>query len=180
MLKSCAFSCIIYKKIKGVLKMNSACIIAACAAGAHNRQKKNHNMYTQYFDKNFEIYYKVNFRMYLHFLPITYVKHTNEVYLGSIYAPYNQIALETVCTEPKSIAKQHSFTIRANKCPNGPEAYIKDNLEKFTSSDIWKQYKEELINVYLVEMQEKYNIIIDRTALDYTEQFCWNIECVGD
>jgi hypothetical protein len=157
--------------------MNSACIIAACAANARRNNDKGHNMYAHYFTKDYEFYYKVHFRMYLHFMPVSFVKYDKEVYLGSIFAPYKQFALETATTEPRSIAKQWTFSIKASKCPKGPDKYVKDNLEQFTSSDVWKYSKEELIEEYVTEMQNKYNILIDKSALDYTVQYCWNVVC---
>ena len=157
--------------------MNNACIIAACAVNSRN-QKKAHNMYAHYFDKDFEIYYHINFRMYLHFRPITVVAPTGETfYIGSYYAPVLMNEIKPITLEAQSIAKQHTFSLKASKCKNGPDKYIEEHIDDFTSSQIWGYAKEEIISMYLDKVNKKYNIDLDKSSLDYTTQYCWEVEC---
>lgn len=155
--------------------MNSACIIAACAAGARRRNEQKN--YSQYFDSNLELYYKVNFRMYIHFNRVKAIRPTEDVYIGSIYAPFKAIMIEPVLIEACSVAKQHTFSLAASKCPNGPDKYIEENLEKYISSTIWKIDRDEIIEKYKQDIKNKYNIILDNSYLDYSVQYCWEIEC---
>lgn len=154
--------------------MNSACIIAACAANARARQQKDN--YKQYItNKDFEVYYKVNFRMYLHFNSITIVSPTEKAYLGSIFAPYEVTCVKPVKVPATTIAKARTFSVQAKKCVNGPDQYVKDNLSRFENSEIWESEKFKIESEYLNDIEKRYNIILDRSSLDYTVQFCWDI-----
>ncbi len=155
--------------------MNSACIIAACAASARRQQESKN--YSQYFTKDLELYYRVNFRMYVHFNSIKAIRPTEDVLIGSIYAPFKVTMIEPVTIEACSVAKQHSFSLRASKCPKGPDAYVKENLNKYTSSGIWQIAKKEIIDKYKQDIKDKYNIILDDSYLSYSIQYCWEIDC---
>ena len=154
--------------------MNSACIIAACAASARaNQQKNNYKQYVT--SKDCETYYKVNFRMYLHFNPITIVTPVEKVYLGSVFAPYEVTSIKPVKVPATTIAKARSFSVQAKKCVNGPDQYIKDNISRFESSEIWEAEKAKIEFEYLNDIEKRYNVILDRNSLDYSVQFCWDI-----
>ena len=155
--------------------MNSACIIAACAASARRQQESKN--YSQYFTQDLELYYRVNFRMYVHFNSIKAIRPTEDVLIGSIYAPFKVTMIEPVTIEACSVAKQHSFSLRVSKCPKGPDAYIKENLNKYTSSGIWQIAKKEIIDKYKQDIKDKYNIILDDSYLSYSIQYCWEIDC---
>lgn len=156
--------------------MNSACIIAACAA---NSRKRNEHFYNQYFDKDFELYYRVKLRKYYHFEPMTLVKaNYGPCYVGSIYAPIlqSEVQLKPVKVEAKSIFVERQFTIRADKCTNGVDNYIKENLVNFTTSGIWFDSDRQALDLYVTELNERYNIDLDMNSLKYTNQFCWEVE----
>lgn len=160
--------------------MNSACIIAACAVNSRlsQEQKRREDMYTQYFTKDFDLYYNIRFRKYYHFERVTLVKPDYEpFYVGSIYAPVKyDVMLHTVEVEPKSIVVERQFTIRASKCTNGVDNYIKDNLEYFTTSGLWFDSDRQAIDLYVNELNKKYDIDLDSSSLKYTNQFCWEVE----
>lgn len=156
--------------------MNSACIIAACAAAAHrNNNTQNPAQYVT--NKDFDIYYKVAFRMYLHFNPIYVIAPVEKVFLGSVFAPYEELRIEPKQVPATTIAKERTFMINAKKCPKGPDAFVKENLEQFQASEIWASEKDSIINQYLSEIEERYNIKLDKeySHLDYSVQFCWEV-----
>ena len=154
--------------------MNNACLITACAVASHNRNKV-HNNYAHWVDRNFDIFYKVHFRMYLHFNSFDAIvpcENTVDIFTGIIsFAP-----LKRVHIAPQSLAKQYTFTLYDSKCPNGPDEYIKTNIEKYINSDIWEFSKNEIINTYVEDVKSKYNITLDKSALDYNIQYCWEVE----
>jgi hypothetical protein len=156
--------------------MNSACIITACAA--HRRTSQGHNNYAYYTTKDYELYYRVHFRMYLHFKPIDIVAPTGEDnYIGSIYAPVIQRELKRVHIDAQSIMYPWSFSVRADKCSNGIDDYIQEHISEYENSSIWELGKEEILNKYLDELKRKYNVILDKNSPDYTIQYCWEVDC---
>ena len=157
--------------------MNSACLIAACAVTA--RRNNNHKMYARYFDSNFNVYYRFKIRKYYHFEPMMLVKPTYEpCYMGSIYAPFcqSEVQLTPIKVDAKTIAVEHSFSVNEKKCPNGVENYIKDNLERLTTSTIWYMSDDQVLDMYTSELNKKYNIDLDKSSLSYTNQYCWEVE----
>lgn len=161
--------------------MNSACIVAACAVNGRlsAEQKRKESMYSQYFTKDWELYYRIKLRKYYHFEPMTLVKYNYEpCYVGSIYAPVlqSEVQLKPVNIEAKSIAIEHCFSIRADKCTGGVDNCIEDNLEKFTTSSVWFDSDRQVFDLYITELNKKYNIDLDSSSLKYTNQFCWEVE----
>ena len=157
--------------------MNSACLIATAATTT--RKNNSHNMYTQYFDSNFSIYYIFKIRKYYHFEPMMLVKPTYEpCYMGSIYAPFcqSEVQLTPVKIDAKTIAIEHSFSVYEKNCPNGIDNYIKDNLERLTNSGVWYDSDRQALDLYVTELNRKYNIDLDKSSLRYTNQYCWEVE----
>ena len=157
--------------------MNDDCLIAAEAVTTH---KNNcHNMYAYYFDKDFDIYYRFKIRKYYHFEPMMLVKPTYEpCYMGSIYAPFcqSEVQLTPVKIDAKTIAIEHSFSVYEKNCPNGIDNYIKDNLERLTNSGVWYDSDRQALDLYVTELNRKYNIDLDKSSLRYTNQYCWEVE----
>ena len=156
--------------------MNSACIIAACAANArrHNEQSTP----KEYLTKKLEVYYKVRFRMYLHFNSITtIIPSAEEVFVGSIFAPVKVHELKTITIPASTIAREHIFSVAASKCPNGPDRYVEDNLERFKNSLVWSFYKHELTDKYKADVKDKFGVTLEDSAVDCTIQYCWEIDC---
>ncbi len=159
--------------------MNSACIIAACASNGRAAQEKKEQMYNQYFTKDWELYYRIKLRKYYHFEPMMLVKDNYEpCYVGSIYAPILQskVQLKPVKVEARSIVVEHIFSLRADKCKNGVDNYIKENLSRYTDSSIWDISDTEALDLYATELKDRYNIELDTKSLKYTNQFCWEVE----
>ena len=157
--------------------MNNACLIASAAVTA--RRNNGHNMYAHYLDRDFDIYYKFKIRKYYHFEPMMLVKHTYELcYMGSIYAPFceSEVQLTPIKVDARSIAIECSFTVYEKNCPNGVENYIKDNLERLTTSSIWFDSDKQALDMYITELNKKYNIDLDKSSLKYTNQYCWEVE----
>jgi hypothetical protein len=159
--------------------MNSACLIAACAATARRNNSNGHNRYAHYFDRDFDIYYRFKIRKYYHFEPMMLVKPTYEpCYMGSIYAPIlqSEVQLTPVKVDAKTIAVEHSFTVYEKNCPNGVDNYIKDNLERLVTSGVWYDSDRQALDLYVTELNRKYNINLDKSSLRYTNQYCWEVE----
>lgn len=157
--------------------MNSACLIASAAVTA--RRNNGHNMYAHYFDRNFNIYYKFKIRKYYHFEPMMLVKPTYEpCYMGSIYAPFCQsdVQVTPIKVDAKTIAVEHSFSVYEKNCPNGVDNYIRDNLERLINSGVWYDSDRQALDLYITELNERYNIDLDPKSLTYTNQFCWEVE----
>ena len=157
--------------------MNNACLIAAAAVTA--RRNNSHNMYAHYFDRDFNIYYRFKIRKYYHFEPMMLVKPAHEpCYMGSIYAPYcqSEVQLSPVKVDAKTIAIEHSFSVYEKDCPNGVDNYIKDNLERLTVSSVWFDSDRQALDLYVNELNKRYNIDLDHSSLAYTNQFCWEVE----
>lgn len=158
--------------------MNSACIIATCAASRHNREEH----YAQYAcldaTSDISVYYNVMVRKYFHFNSISIT--IPEIDCLAVRCGDNiskcDTFLKRVTLEPKTIAKQYSFCLPANKCKNGVDNYIKEHISEYENSTIWKLFDDEAINMYLDEVKRKYNIELDTSALDYNTQYCWEVE----
>ena len=157
--------------------MNSACLIATCAAAS--RRNNNHNMYAHYIDRDFNIYYRFKIRKYYHFEPMMIVKPTYEpCYMGSIYAPFcqSQVQLTPIKVDAKTIAVEHSFSVYEKNCPDGVDTYIKDNLERLLNNGVWYDSDRQALDLYITELNRKYNIDLDKSSLRYTNQYCWEVE----
>jgi Holliday junction resolvase RusA-like endonuclease len=98
-------------------------------------------------------------------------------YIGSIYAPIKlDVMLKPVFLDAKTIAIEHQFSIRADKCVGGVDNFVKNNLERLTTSGVWYDSDDQALDMYISEINRKYNIDLDRSSLKYTNQFCWEIE----
>lgn len=157
--------------------MNSACLTAAAAVTA--RRNRGHNMYAHYFDRDFNIYYRFKIRKYYHFEPMMLVKPTYKpCYVGSIYAPVlqSEIQVTPIKVDARTIAVEHSFSVYERDCPNGIDNYIKDNLERLTVSGVWFDSDRQALDLYVNELNKRYNIDLDPKSLTYTNQYCWEVE----
>lgn len=157
--------------------MNNACLSAAAAVTA--RRNSGYNMYAHYFDRDFNIYYIFKIRKYYHFEPMMLAKTTYEpCYMGSIYAPFcqSEVQLTPIKVDAKSIAVEHTFTVYEKNCPNGIDNYIEDNLERLTNSGIWFDSDRQALDLYVTELNKRYNIDLDPKSLTYTNQYCWEVE----
>ena len=159
--------------------MNSACLIAACAV---NSRRNNEYKYKKYIDKELNLYYIVKYRMYLHFNSIEAIIldkiNSNLSPRLDGFIPQGCSLTKRVKIEPRTICKQYTFSVDSKKCYTGIDDYIKDNKSKFEDSSIWDMYKYELINMYKKWVEDKYNVVLDDSYLDYNIQFCYEIESV--
>lgn len=154
--------------------MNSACIIAACAAASRAAQQSNKKANVSAVN-NIEIYYKVKLRKYYYFDAMTLVSFVDNCYTGSIYAPVITPYFKPVKVPARTVAVEHIFTVPASKCPKGIDHYIKENLKTFDESPIWKSYDNQVIFKYIDELNEELRIDLDPSSLTYKSQFCWEV-----
>lgn len=154
--------------------MNSACIIAACAAASRAAQQSKTN--SHFSDgKGFEVYYKVKLRKYYHFEAMTLVSFVDNYYTGSIYAPIVTPYFKPVKIPARTMAIEEVFSVAASKCPEGIDKYIKANLETFDESPLWKLNDNNVILKYVSELNQELTIDLDPSSLKYTSQFCWEV-----
>ena len=158
--------------------MNSACLIAACASASRRASEQQQNNYARYFTKDFDMYYRVTFRKYFYFEEMFLVTPIESpCYFGSIYAPVKfDTVIKPIRVPTKTLAVAYSFPVRASKCPNGIDAYVRENLERFTTSTIWFNSDKEALDKYISELRNDFNIDADPSSFKYTTQFCWDIE----
>lgn len=154
--------------------MNSACIIAACAAASRAAQQSNKKV-NDNAGANLEIYYKVKLRKYYYFDAMTLVSFVDNYYTGSIYAPVITPYFKPVKVPARTVGIEHVFTVPASRCPNGIDRYIKENLKTFDESPIWKSYDNKVIFKYIDELNEEFKIDLDPSSLTYKSQFCWEV-----
>lgn len=125
--------------------MNSACIIAACAANSRARRKDEEKVNN--FIQAEELYYKVTLRKYYYFKPMTWSSPIE-------YNEYtNTFSMHAINIEAMTSATSQSFSVRASKCPNGIDAYIKDNLDIITTEPEWKASDAQVIADYCAEVK---------------------------
>jgi hypothetical protein len=145
--------------------MNSACIIAACAANARVRKKEAHVHIPVE-----ELYYKVSLRKYYYFKPMAWSSPIR-------YNEYtNTFSMSTTEIEARTFAIASSFSVRASKCPNGIDEYIKSNLDTITATDEWKAQEEKVLADYVSEIKKWYNIVLDSEVLNYTTEYYWEVK----
>lgn len=157
--------------------MNNACLIAATVTSRRNNKPKE---YATYFTTdNFDLYYRVNFRMYFHFNSLKAVTPIKEPLTNPSggFIPESVTYIKPLIIEGRTIAKSHSFPLKADKCKDGPDKYVEANLERYTTSSVWDNAKEEIIEMYLEGIKDTYGITLERNSISYTTQYCWEIEC---
>ena len=150
----------------------SACIIAACAANARARKKEEPvRIPTE------ELYYKVTLRKYYYFKPVVVLPQT-PVYdypvLADDVIPVMQISPTAISAETYGIAS--SFSVNANKCPRGIDEYIRNNLDKITSTDEWKAMHAKTLADYRKDVKIQYDVDIDPAYANYTTEYYWEVK----
>ena len=152
--------------------MNSACLIAACAANSRARRKDEEkaNSLVE------ELYYKVNLRKYYRFDPLSLADFTahicERVESNTSVAP---MPIKIVNVDTRSYAVQQSFSVRASKCSDGIDSYIRENLEQVTSSDDWLELDKQVINDYIKYVDLMYGIEIQASTVIYTTEYYWEV-----
>ena len=154
---------------------NNNCLTATATTAY---KKEDCNMYFHTFDNNPDNYYRFKIRKYYHFEPMTLVDFTYEpCYMGSIFARFcqSEIQLVPVRVDAKSIFIEHVFSVHKSNCPNNIDTYIKDNLERLVNSSIWYDSDRQALDLYVTELNQRYNIDLDESSLKYTNQYCWEV-----
>ena len=144
----------------------SACLIAAAAANARARRKDEEktNSFTE------ELYYKVTLRKYYYFKPMTWTSPMEYNESTNIHS------MRTIDVEARTFAVASSFSVRASKCPNGIDAYIRYNLDKITSTDEWKARHTEMLADYCADIKRQHGIAVDPADLNYTTEYYWEVK----
>ena len=89
--------------------------------------------------------------------------------------------------EPKSLAVQHTFAISPHKdnsvgigkyLKHDLQKYIEWNLDRFTTSNVWRTSDLEIEKLYKDFIKNTYGISLETRLqdLNYTTQFCYEIE----
>jgi hypothetical protein len=69
-----------------------------------------------------------------------------------------------------------SFLVKESRCPNGIDAYIKNNLDMITLTDEWKARHAKVLEDYCSVVKQEYNIEVDPTQLNYTTEYYWEVK----
>lgn len=150
----------------------SACIIAACAANARARRKEEPvHIPTE------ELYYKVTLRKYYYFKPTTIIGPTNRVdypVLNDEIIPVLEVTPTMVGA--RTYALMSSFSVKESRCPNGIDEYIRNNLDKITSTDEWKSLHAKTLADYCKDVKAQYNVDIDTAYVNYTTEYYWEVK----
>ena len=150
----------------------SACIIAACAANARARKKEEPvHISTE------ELYYKVTLRKYYYFKPTTVIGK----WLGTQYPVLNDGVIPVVEIPPTTVdAKTYglvsSFSVKESMCPNGIDEYIRNSLDKITSTDEWKAMHAKTLTDYCKDVKIQYDVDIDPAYVNYTTEYYWEVK----
>ncbi len=149
----------------------NACLLAAAAMNAARNRNNESVCGTSRIST--EICFKIRFRMDIHFQPIRIVKITEEtVAFDDLLVPKFTI----INTDDLKLSKLHTFSLSSKECPQGPDKYVQENLDWYTSSEVWQSAKEEMINNYLIYTKEKYNTDLIEQDLDYTTHYSWEVD----
>ena len=152
--------------------MNSACLIAACAANSRARRKDEEkaNSLVE------ELYYKVNLRKYYHFNPMSLADFTAQVCEpAEPNTSVAQMPIKIVNIDSRSSVVQQSFSVRASKCPNGIDNYIKENLAQITSSEDWQELDKQAMADYIKYVNLIYGVKLTPDAVLYTTEYYWEV-----
>ena len=151
--------------------MNSACIIAACAANARARKKEE----AVHIPAE-ELYYKVTLRKYYYFKPVVVLPQTPVCayqVLTDDVIPVMQISPTAISAKTYGVAS--SFSVKNTKCLRGIDAYIRENLERITSTNEWKAMHAKTIADYCKDVKIQYDVDIDPTYVNYTTEYYWEV-----
>ena len=150
----------------------SACIIAACAANARARRKEEPiHIPTD------ELYYKVTLRKHYYFKPTAIIGNSNRVdfpVLNDDIIPVLEVT--PVVVGARTYALMSSFSVKESRCPNGIDEYIRNNLDKITSTDEWKARHAKVLEDYCSIIKQEYDIEVDPTQLNYTTEYYWEVK----
>lgn len=151
--------------------MNSACLIAACAANARASRKEEPVRILAD-----ELYYKVTFRKYYRFDPLSLVDFATKI--CAQVEPDTSVApmpIKIVSVAARSYAVQQSFSVRASKCSGSVDSYIRENLGQITSSADWLELDKQVINDYIKYVDFVYNIKLCAEDVLYTAEYYWEV-----
>ena len=143
----------------------NACLIAACAVNARSHKKEQPASIPTH-----ELYYKVTLKTYYNFKqmiwssPIYYNEHAD------IYS------MRTTTIDAKTYATAIRFSVKESLCPNGVDEYIKSTINSITSTAEWKARHIHVLLDYCAEIKKQYNIILDPTDVNYTNEYYWEVK----
>ena len=151
--------------------MNSACIIAACAANSRARIKEEPvHIRTE------ELYYKVTLRKYYYFQPVVVLPQTaihEYPVLDDDIIPVMSISPTVVSAKTYGITS--SFSVKESLCPNGIDEYIRNNLDKITFTTEWKTMHAKTLADHCSYVKQEYGVDIDPTYVNYTTEYYWEV-----
>ena len=149
----------------------NTCLIAACAANAraHKKEESIH-IPTE------ELYYEVNLRKYYYFRStaiMCQIEPINYPVLNDNIIPVMEIT--PVALGARTYALSSSFSVKESVCTNGIDEYIKNNLDKITSTDEWKAMHAKTLHDYCSAIKQEYNVEINPAYVNYTTEYYWEV-----
>ena len=150
----------------------NACLIAACVANSRARRKEEPVCIPTE-----ELYYKVNLRKYYRFNPMSLADFTTPICKPAIAdcCSITPMSPRVVSIDARSSAVQQSFSVRASKCSNGIDSYIRENLNKITSSVYWLEQDKQVIHDYIKYVDLWYGIKLREKDVVYTAEYYWEV-----
>ena len=153
--------------------MNSACIIAACAANARAHKKEE----PVHISKE-ELYYKVALRKYYYFKSLSVIPHfepTGFPELGRT-TELPAVVISPVTIDAMTSAIATSFSVKESLCPNGIDEYIRSNLDRIITTSEWKARHAQVLTDYIYTIKNQYNMDIAPEYLNYTTEYYWEVK----
>ena len=149
----------------------SACIIAACAAGARRHNNTNDYSYLAYEEKDF-VYLLV--RKCYTFGSHIVLKEPEEHFCSFISADsdlsVSTIRIEQVRLPEKTLAIERCFSFLR---PPNIKAYVEANLALYTHDRSWETYDKHVVEKYTKDILDEYGV---RPNTEYSTSFDYIID----
>ena len=88
----------------------------------------------------------------------------------------NTYSMRCISIPPSTVAFVGGITVKESMCPDGIDAYIRDNLDRITSIDEWKARHAAMLADYCSSLKQEYGIDIDPADLNYTTEYYWEVK----
>lgn len=120
------------------------------------------------------LYTCIPIRMHVHFNPITITAPKGFAYGGSIYAPYKFLVTHPTTVPAVSYNFVRGFYVDTDKCElDDVDVYLYGHYEEYIKDDGWQSPLEHFIDTYIKDINQKYNVNLDRNSIDMSIHFTY-------
>ena len=88
--------------------------------------------------------------------------------------PVVPISPTTISAKTYGIAS--SFSVKESLCTNGIDEYIRNSIDKITSTDEWKAMHAKTLVDYCKDVKIQYDVDIDPAYVNYTTEYYWEVK----